>query len=110
MMQLGMPFNLQKVITMTANELEIGDEMQEIFFDPEFQEKLETYIMMQTMGGGEGAGSTGSTRKAGPQSSQGIMQNGGYPMKREMTTPGQDMNAAAQGGADLSQQANQGVF
>ncbi len=110
MMQLGTPFNLQKVITITANELDIGDDMQEIFYDPEFQQKLETYIMMKTMGGGTGAGSTGSTRKAGPQSSQGITQNKGFPMKRDIASPQADTRSAAQGGADLGQQANQGVY
>lgn len=107
MMQLMIPFNLQKVITITANELDIGDDMQEIFHDPEFQEKLEGYLIMKTMGGGggAGAGSTGSTRKAGPQA--GIAQNGGYPMKRDIASPAADSNSAAQGGAP---QAGQGGY
>lgn len=109
MMQLGVPFNLQHVITMTANELDLGDEMQEVFHDPDFQQKLMMYMMLHA-GGQEGAGTPGSTRKAGPASSKGIMQNQGFPMKREMTAPGQDANAAAQGGANFSQQANQGVY
>ena len=113
MMQLGIPFNLQKVITITSNEFEIGDEMQEIFVDPEFQQKLETYIMMKTIGGGgsgggAGAGSTGSTRKAGPQA--GIAQNGGYPSQINIPSPQTDTRSAAQSGADLGQQANQGVY
>jgi len=108
MMQLGMPFNLQKVITITANELDIGDDMQEIFYDPEFQQKLEVYLTMKTMGGGQsGAGSTGSTRKAGPQSSQGTMQNNGYSMKRDIASTAADANSAAQSGAP---QADQGGY
>lgn len=111
MMQLGVPFNLQRALTLAADELEIGDWMQEIFDDPQFQQKLEMYMMLhEGGGGGAGAGSTGSTRKAGPASTKGVMQNQGFPMKREITTPGQDANAAAQGGADLGQQANQGVY
>ncbi len=107
-MQLGMPFNLQKVITITSEDMGIGDEMQEIFHDPEFQQKLETYLTMKMMGGGQsGAGSTGSTRKAGPQSSQGTMQNNGYSMKRDIASTAADANSAAQGGAP---QAGQGGY
>ena len=59
-------------------------------------------------GGGAGVGGTpGSTRKAGPMSSQGIAQNHGSPMRRDITGPGQDANAAAHGGAP---QANQGIY
>lgn len=109
MMQLGIPFNLQKVITITSNEFEIGDEMQEIFYDPEFQQKLETYLIMKSVGGGgAGAGSTGSTRKAGPQA--GIAQNGGYPSQTSIPSSRADTRSAAQGGADLGQQASQGVY
>jgi len=109
-MQLGVPFNLQKVITMAAEDLGIGDDIQEIFIDPEFQQKLETYLIMQSAGGGggAGAGSTGSTRKAGPQA--GIMQNGGYPSQTNIPSPQTDIRSAAQSGADVSQQANQGVY
>ncbi len=108
LIQLGVPFNFQKVVTMAANELEIGDEMSEIFEDPEFQQKLETYLLLHQGGGGSGAGGTpGSTRKAGPMSNQGITQNNGFPMKRNITSPGQDANAAAQSGAG---QESQGTF
>jgi len=108
-MQLGLPFNLQKVITMTADQLEIGDDMQEIFVDPEFQQKLKTYLIMKSAGGGgAGAGSTGSTRKAGPQA--GIAQNGGHPSQTSIPSSQADVRSAAQGGADLGQQANQGVY
>lgn len=108
MMQIGMPYNLQRAILMAANELEIGDEMQEVFEDPEFQQKLQMYLMLHQGGGGAGVGGTpGSTRKAGPMSSQGIAQNHGSPMRRDITGPGQDANAAAQGGAP---QANQGIY
>ncbi len=108
MLQIGVPFNLQKVITMAANELEIGDEMQEIFDDPEQQQKLQMYLMLHQGGGGSGAGGTpGSTRKAGPMSSQGIMQNNGSPTRSDITGPGQAANAAVQSGAP---QAGQGIL
>lgn len=111
MLQMGIPYNLQRAITMGAEQLGLGDEMQEVFIDPEFQDKLEFYLMTHMGGQGDaGAGTTGSTRKAGPMSSQGIMQNNGFPMKRDIASPQQDVNAAAQGGADLGQQAGQGVY
>ncbi len=112
MLQMGLPYNVQRMLTKLADELEIGDWMQEVFDDPEFQQKLEMYMMMHAGGGqGGGAGGTpGSTRKAGPMSSQGIMQNNGFPMKRDVASSGQDTNQTAQSGADSSQSANQGVF
>jgi hypothetical protein len=108
MMQLGMPFNFQHALTSAGEELEIGDWVQELFTDPQFQEKMNNYLMMiESKGGGgqAGAGTPGSTRKAGPQ--PGIAQNGGYPMKREMTSPQQDSNSSAQSGAP---QAGQGAY
>jgi hypothetical protein len=100
LMQLGMPFNLQHALTMAGEELDIGDRVQELLTDPDFQEKLANYLAMiqNGQGGGQaGAGTPGSTRKAGPQA--GIMQNGGYDQKRLMTSPQQDSRSAAQGGA-----------
>ncbi len=108
LLQMGLPFNFQKAIMLAATELEIGDEMQEVFDDPELQQKLEMYLMLHQGGGGSGAGGTpGSTRKAGPMSSQGIAQNHGSPMRSDVTGPQQSANQSAQAGAP---QANQGVF
>ncbi len=109
LVQLGVPFNLQRALTLAAEESGLSESMKEIFDDPEFQQKLEMYMMLHSGGQGDsaGAGTPGSTRKAGPQSFQGIAQNNGFSMKRDATTPGQDANAAAQGGAD---QSNQGVY
>ena len=106
LVQLGVPFNLQRALTLAAEESGLSEAMKEIFDDPEFQQKLEMYMMLHS-GGQEnsaGAGTPGSTRKAGPQSFQGIQQNNGFSMKRDITTPGQDTNAAAQNGADQSSQ------
>jgi hypothetical protein len=106
MMQLGVPFNIQHALTMAAEELEIGDMMVELFHDPQFQEKLAMYIQFHAgKSGGAGNGSTGSTQKAGPQA--GIMQNGGFPMQRNIASPGQEANQFAQGGAG---QEGQGVY
>ena len=60
--------------TLAADEADISESMQEIFDDPEFQQKLEMYLMLHSGGQGDsaGAGTPGSTRKAGPQSFQGI--------------------------------------
>ncbi len=109
LVQLGVPFNLQRALTLAAEESGLSESMKEIFDDPEFQQKLEMYLMLHSGGQGDnaGAGTPGSTRKAGPQSFQGMQQNNGFSMKRDVTTPGQDQNAVAQGGAD---QSNQGVY
>lgn len=109
LLQLGVPFNVQRALTLAAEESGLNEAMQEIFDDPEFQQKLEMYMMMHMGGQGDntGAGTPDSTRKAGPQSFQGMQQNNGFSMRRDITTPGQDANAVAQGGAD---QSGQGVY
>ena len=110
MVQLGVPFNLQRALTLAAEESDLSEAMQEIFDDPEFQQKIEMYLMLHSGGQGDsaGAGTPGSTRKAGPQSFQGMQQNNGFAMKRDAaTTPGQDANVAAQNGAD---QSGQGIY
>ena len=68
-MQMGVPFNVQSALTMVAKELEIGEWLQEIFHDPQYQEKL---MMYMTLGGvQQGLG------KGTPITQEGIMQQGG---------------------------------
>ena len=111
LLQLGVPFNVQRALTLAAEESGLSEAMQEIFDDPEFQQKIEMYLMLhaggQGAGNSAGAGTPGSTRKAGPQSFQGMQQNNGFAMKHDATTPGQDANATAQSGAN---QSGQGVY
>ena len=73
-MQMGIPFNLQRAITDTADQLDLSDYVQDWFNDPEFQSRLQ---LMQAMGpqpeGKAGAGMAG------------VLQNGGYPGARNFS-------------------------
>jgi len=99
-LQMGQPFNLQRYLTNIADELGIGIEMQEIFDDPEFENRL--MIMMQM--GPQNPGKVSGTSMAG------VQQNGGAPMNRNIPTPGQESNQTAQATAAVSQSANQGIY
>lgn len=91
-MQIGMPFNLQRYLTKGAEELGIGDWMAEIFVDPEFQQKLATMLQV-------------GMKDAGKASPQGFIQNQGFPMKRNVLGPTQEINQARQEPAAVSQSA-----
>lgn len=100
MMQMGQPFNLQRHLTNIAEELGLGIEMQEIFDDPEFERRLQLMIALGPQNSG----------KAGGLSPEGVQQQGGFPMKRDVLSPGQEQNQAAQQTAAASQSANQGIY
>ena len=84
--QMGIEFNIRKAVTDLANELGIIEDVQDWFDDPEFEQKM----MMVMKMGPQNAG------KAGQISSDGVMQNNGNPMARNVMTPGQEQNQGAQ--------------
>lgn len=84
--QMGIEFNIRKAVTDLANELGIIEDVQDWFDDPEFEQKM---MMIMKMGP-QNAG------KAGQASAEGVMQNGGFPMQRNIMTPGQEQNQGAQ--------------
>lgn len=96
MMQIGMPFNLQRYLTRIAEEMGIGDWVQDMFDDPEFQQKLQLYMAI-------------GPKNAGP-SIGGMQPNQPNPMARPVMTPGQEANQFAQEGAAEGQAATQGVY
>ena len=105
MMQIGQPFNLAAFLTLISEEMGIGDWVQDLFYDPEFQQKMQMYLAMGAQNAGkatEGGGSQMSTK--------GILQNHGFPGQTNI--PGADTinNQSAQMGANDSQSANQGVY
>ena len=102
MMQMGMPFNLQRYLTRLAEELGIGDWVQDLFNDPEFERKLQLYMAMGPQNSGKAGG--------GSITSEGVMQNQGNPLARPVLTPGQEANQSAQVGAAEGQAANQGAY
>jgi hypothetical protein len=65
-MQMGVQFNVQRAITDLAEQLELGDEVQDWFEDPEFMQKIQ---LMMAMG----------PQPEGKAGLKGVRQNGGYP-------------------------------
>ncbi len=100
MMQLGVPFNIQRALTKMAKELDLTEDVQEWFEDPEFEQKMAMYAAM----GPQNAG------KASQVTSGAMMQNGGLPSQRNVPTPQQEMNQGSQERAAESQSANQGAY
>lgn len=99
MMQMGIPFNLQRYLTRMAEELEIGEWMQDIFNDPEFAQKMQIMMMLGSQNAGKGQ----------TLSPQAISQQGGYPLQRNIMSPGQEQNQQAQETAAESQSINYGT-
>ena len=99
-MQTGQQFNVQKAATQVAFELGIQDTAEEIFNDPEWQQKMQVMLML----GPQNPGKAGSGN-----SPAGAQQNGGNPMARPVATPQQDFNQQSQSSAAMSQSVNQGV-
>ena len=100
MMQMGQQFNIQRYLTQIAFEMGIQDIVEDIFVDPEWQQKM---MIMMSLG-------PQNSGKAGGNSVAGAKQNGGNPQARPISTPGQDFNANSQEGAAMSQSINQGVM
>lgn len=100
LMQIGQPFNLQRYLTRIGEEMGIGDWVQDMFDDPEFQQKLQLYMAIGPKNAGPSIGGGGG----------GMQPNQPNPIARPIATSGQEANQFAQGGAAESQAANQGVY
>jgi len=93
-LQMGVPFNVQRAITTIANQLELSDEVQDWFDDPEFQDRLNLMMMM------------GPQPEGKALNIQGIRQNGGFP--GQVSFGANPMNQQAQELAGVAQTAMKG--
>jgi len=93
MMQLGRPFNLEAYLTRVADELGIGEWVYDLFFDPQFMERLQMFQMLGPANPGKGI------------SSDAILQNHGFANKANIQGGGQIFNQNAQRGAAEMQSA-----
>jgi len=93
--QMGVPFNVQRAITDLANQLDITEDVQDWFDDPEFERKM-AMIMAK------GPQNTGKASMITPNA---IAQNEGFPETRTIMTPGQEFNQTVQMGAAEGQSA-----
>ena len=97
MMQVGQPFNIPMYLTKIATEWDILEDVDEMFNDPAFVQKLAMYLSM-------GSKDTGQAST----SASGAAQNKGNPQARTVQTPQQDFNQQAQNVAAVAQSNNQG--
>lgn len=100
MMQMGQQFNIQRYLTQIAFEMGISDIVEDMFDDPEWQQKME---IMMTLG-------PQNPGKAGGNSLAGVQQNNGNPQARPVLTQGQEFNQQNQEPAAIPQSINQGVL
>ena len=99
-MQMGLQFNVQRAITDLAKEMDILEDVQDWFDDPEFEQKMAMFMNL----GPQNAG------KAGMGSPEATLQNQGGAMTRPIMSPDQEMNRQSQEGAAESQSANFGAY
>jgi hypothetical protein len=107
MMQVGQQFNIMAYLTMVAENMEILDEIQDIFVDPQWQQKLAMVAAMSAKPDGNATKKPGSGSGTAGMSLPGIMQNGGSQMQTTIPTAGQQSNMDSQMGANPGQQMNQ---
>ncbi len=100
MMSMGQPFNVQLYLTRVANELGIGDWVEDLFVDPDFERKMQIRLSLGPQSDG----------KAIPGMSMDTMQNGGFPVQQDVMSPEQQNNQTAQEGANQGQQNFEGNF
>jgi hypothetical protein len=100
LIMIGQPFNLNKYYTQIAIEWGIGDWVEELLVDPEFQNKLKIMLALGPQNPG---------KSKSPNTQAGIQQNGGAPMNMAIPTVSQENNAAPQAVAAIGQSVNQGV-
>lgn len=84
-MSMGVPFNLQRAITMVAERLGISDEVQEWFEDPEYAQKLQLMMLL----GPQNPGKASLTP-------EGVQQNKGFPGKRDVPDEQKQFNQQSQ--------------
>ena len=101
LMQIGQQFNIQRAATKIAEDMGIEDIAQDIFSDPEWEQKMQVMAMMGPQNPGKAGG--------GGNSLAGAQQNGGNPQARPVSTPRQDFNQQAQSSAAEAQSVNQGT-
>jgi hypothetical protein len=101
MMQIGQQFNIEKYLSQMAFELGISDLVEDIFVDPEWQNKMMVMLTLNPPNLG----------KAGVGNSpEGAIQNKGNPQARPIPTTTQEFNQNSQQSAALAQSVNQGIY
>jgi hypothetical protein len=100
LMQIGQQFNIAKYLNQIAFEMGIQDIVEDMFNDPEWQQKMEIMMLLGPQNPGK-AGGGGSIA--------GAAQNKGNAMARPISMPGQEFNQQVQSTAAIGQSMNQGM-
>jgi len=98
-MQIGVPFNAPRALMQAAEELGLEDVMVEIFEDPTFIQRMQYFAQQGPKDSGKGS-------MTNPKA---IMQQGGFPMMRNVMSPMQQQNQFAQATAAEGQTAFGGM-
>ncbi len=105
LMQIGIPYNMQRATTDLAEEWGILDEVYDWFDDPEFMNRI---MLMASMGPqNQNQGKAGG---GGGNSPGAIMQNGGNSAIPNIPSAGKETRQGQQAGANDMQSANFGVY
>ena len=97
-MQMGIPFNVPRALMQAAEEMGIADALAEVFEDPTFRKRMDYFMMMGPKDAGKGI-----------LSPKGVAQNEGFPMAKNILSPGAEFNQEAQGLAGIGQAAMRGM-
>jgi hypothetical protein len=112
-MQMGIPINAVALLIRMAKESGI-EWLDEVLYDPQFQQQMMMQMLMgPQMGPSKGQISGQPNQPNQPNSGiNGILQNGQPPSVQgsPMTTPQQEQNAGAQGGANDAQRMIRSVL
>jgi hypothetical protein len=96
MMAVGQPFNIQSYLSRIAEEWGIVDLVEDLFDDPEFQQRMQMMLAMGPQNPGKAGGGMNTT------------QNGGFPIQRDVGP--QNFNQQAQAGANAGQSEMRGGY
>jgi hypothetical protein len=98
MIQMGYPFDLPGYLTLMADELDITAEVQYLFNDPNFAERLELVMSSGPQPAGKGE----------PVSSAGVRQQHGFPGKKKIKSLSGDTNSRRQQSSGIAQESYDG--
>jgi len=93
-MQMGIPYNVPRQLMQVAEEMGISECVIDVFNDPTFQQRMAWFAQVGPQDPGKGT-----------LSPKAVGQNQGFPMKRNILTPNQEMNQQSQEVAATSQSA-----
>ena len=99
-LQMGVQFNPVRALTDLAKEMDITNDVQDWFVDPEFEQKMQLIQKMGPQNPGKGSQVTPAA----------MAQNGAIPSNRTAPSQRKESNQDAQMGANESQSMNKGTY